>query len=108
MPGAGSFVATLPVNLTPLSTGTATQSDPGGIFCSGQPNAGAFGQPTAEAITQTGSPAGDGSDGLPHPSTLVSVFCIPATGNISVDTIADLPGPGSISLPGMAQFTVVP
>ena len=66
MPGAGSFVATLPVNLTPLSTGTATQT------------------------------AADG------------IFCIPATGNLSVDGIADLPGPGSISLPGEAQFTVVP
>ena len=108
MPGAGSFVATLPVNLTPLSTGTATQTAADGIFCPGQINAGAFGQTTTEGIQQTGSPAGDGSDGLPHPSTLVSIFCIPATGNLSVDGIADLPGPGSISLPGEAQFTVVP
>jgi hypothetical protein len=30
------------------------------------------------------------------------------TGNLSVDGIADLPGPGSISLPGNATFTVVP
>ena len=108
MPGSGSFVATLPVDLTPLSTGTATQTAADGIFCPGQVNAGAFGQPTAQAISQTGSPAGDGSDGLPHPSTLVSIFCIPMTGNLSVDGIADLPGPGSISLPGNATFTVVP
>ncbi len=108
MPGSGSFVATLPVNLTPLTTGTASQTAADGIFCPGQINAGAFGQDTAQAISQTGSPAGDGSDGLPHPSTLVSIFCIPMTGNLSVDGIADLPGPGTISLPGNATFTVVP
>jgi hypothetical protein len=35
---------------------------------------------------------------------LVSNFCIPATGSLSLDGLADLPGPGSISLPGDAQF----
>jgi hypothetical protein len=110
MPGAGSFVATLPVNLTPLATGTNTQTAADGIFCpaQNQTSPGAFGQATTEAIQQMGSPSGDLTDGLPHPSTLVSIFCIPATGNLSVDGIADLPGPGSISLPGNAQFTVVP
>jgi hypothetical protein len=38
---------------------------------------------------------------LPHASTLVSPFCIPPTGSLGFD----LPGPGSISLPGNAQFT---
>ena len=108
MPGAGTFVATLPVNLTPLTNGNNTQTAADGIFCPDQTSAGAFGQPTAEAISQTGAPGGDLTDGLPHPSTLISVFCIPKTNNPSVDGIADLPGPGSISLPGDAQYVVVP
>ena len=44
---------------------------------------------------------GDLTDGLPHASILVSKFCIPATGNGALDGIANLPGPGSLSLPGM-------
>jgi hypothetical protein len=108
LPGAGTFVATLPVNLTPLTNDTNTQTAADGIFCPGQTNAGAFGQSAAEAISQTGAPGGDLTDNLPHPSTLVSIFCIPSTNNASVDGIADLPGPGSISLPGNAQYVVVP
>jgi len=110
MPGAGTFVATLPVDLTPLTNGTNQEEAPDGIFCSaqGQTSAGAFGQATAQAISQTGAPGGDLTDGLPHPSTLVSIFCIPKTNNPSVDGIADLPGPGTISLPGNAQYVVVP
>jgi hypothetical protein len=42
--------------------------------------------------------------GLPHASTLASDFCITATGSGALDNIADLPGPGSVSLPGNAQF----
>jgi hypothetical protein len=51
-----------------------------------------------------GSPSGDLSDGLPHAGVLVSNFCIPPTGNNALDGIADLPGPGSLSLSGNAQF----
>ncbi len=110
MPGAGTFVATLPVNLTPLINGTNTQTAADGIFCpaQGQTSPGAFGQAATQAISQTGAPGGDLTDGLPHPSTLVSIFCIPKTNNPSVDGIADLPGPGTISLPGNAQYVVVP
>ena len=52
MPGSGSFVATLPVNLTPLATGANTQTAADGIFCpaQSQTSPGAFGQPTTEAI----------------------------------------------------------
>ena len=42
------------------------------------------------------------------PAVLVSNFCIPATGNLALDGIADLPGPGSLSLPGNAQFVSGP
>ena len=107
-PFDSQFISTLPVNLTPLSSGTATVTAADGIFCSGQVNAGAFGQATAQAITQVGLPSGDLSDGLPHAGVLVSDFCIPATGNVALDGIADLPGPGSLSLPGNAQFVSGP
>jgi hypothetical protein len=107
-PSVSLFVGAIPVNLTPLNTETQTSTAADGNFCSPQGAAGAFGQVTAEAITQHGSPAGDLSDGQPHASTLVSNFCIPATGSGSLDGLASLPGPGSLSLPGMAQFVASP
>jgi len=104
LPPDGLFVASIPVDLSPLSTTTNTVTASDGLFCSPQADAGAFGQPDTQAITQNGSPAGDLTDGLPHASTLVTNFCIPATGTPSLDNLANLPGPGSLSLPGMAQF----
>jgi hypothetical protein len=38
----------------------------------------------------------------------VSNFCIPPTGSLALDGIADLPGSGSISLAGNAQFVAGP
>jgi hypothetical protein len=125
MPGSGTFVATLGVNLSPLTTTTNTVTAADGLFCTGgvggdQVHPGAFGTTvppdpdngvpgvTAQAITQVGSPSGDLTDGLPHASTLVSNFCISPTGSLALDGIADLPGPGSISLPGNAQFVASP
>ena len=120
MPDTGSFVATLPISLNPLTSSTITASTPDGLFCSPQGHAGAFGTTvapdpdngipgvTAVVITQNGSPAGDLTDGLPHPGVLVSNFCIPATGSLALDGLADLPGPGSLSLPGNAQFVAGP
>jgi hypothetical protein len=113
LPGAGTFVATLGVNLSPLTTTTNTVTAADGLFCTGgvggdQPHPGAFGQAATQAIKQTGSPSGDLTDGLPHASTLVSNFCIPPTGSLALDGIADLPGPGSISLAGNAQFVAGP
>jgi hypothetical protein len=92
------------VNLNPLTTGSSTVTAADGLFCPSQNHAGAFGQATTQAITETGSPAGDLTDGLPHSSTLASVFCIPKTGSIALDSLGDLPGPGAVSLPGNAQF----
>jgi hypothetical protein len=66
---------------------------------------GAFGQGAARTITTTGSPTdmclGDGGN---HAATLVSVFCVPPTFNATVDTAANLPGPGAVSLPGTTQL----
>jgi len=91
------FQAPLPVNLAPLTTGTVSRTAAGGGFCPGQNNVGAFGQPTAQRIQETGLPAGDLSDNAPHASHVASVFCVPATGNGAVDGVADLPGPGAFS-----------
>ena len=107
-PSDGTFLATLPVNLTPLTTGHNIVTAADGNFCPSQKTAGAFKFPATEAIQQTGSPSGDLSDDLPHPSVLVSNFCIPPTNNLALDNTADLPGPGSLSLPGNAQFTSSP
>jgi hypothetical protein len=104
LPNAGIFVATLGVSLNPLTSSTVTTTAADGLFCPSQPNAGGFGQTAAEAITQNGSPAGDLTDGAAHAGVLVSNFCIPATGSLALDGLANLPGPGSISLPGNAQF----
>ena len=104
MPDTGTFVATLPISLNPLTSSTITATAADGLFCPPQGHAGAFGQAATQAITQNGLPAGDLTDGLAHPGVLVSNFCIPPTGSLALDGIADLPGPGSLSLPGNAQF----
>jgi hypothetical protein len=104
LPDPGTFVATLAVSLNPLTSSPLNTQAADGLFCPSQPHAGAFGQPMTQAITQNGSPAGDLTDGLPHAGVLVSNFCIPPTGSPALDNLADLPGPGSLSLPGNAQF----
>jgi hypothetical protein len=102
-PSAVGFQAPLPVDLSPLSTGTAESSDAAGTFCPGQ-TPGAFGQASARRISETGAPAGDLGDGESHPAALASVFCVPGTGNVAVDGVADLPGPGAIGLSGLVQM----
>ena len=83
-----------------------------GNFCPGQSNttstttgfSGAFGFGNAECIQETGSSAGDLTDGAVHMgAVLASVFCIPATGSVAIDGAADLPGPGGITLPVNTQ-----
>jgi hypothetical protein len=71
-----------------------------------QRNPGAFGPAGggAHTITETGSPAGDMTDGAGHASTLVSIFCIQPTFNPTVDAAGDLPAPGAVSLSGTAQL----
>ncbi|TMB55139.1 MAG: hypothetical protein E6J60_07445 [Deltaproteobacteria bacterium] len=71
-----------------------------------QRNSGAFGPAGggARTITETGSPAPGLSDGMGHPSTLVSIFCIPPTFNATVDSAGDLPAPGAVALSGTAQL----
>jgi hypothetical protein len=68
---------------------------------------GAFGNPTAARITETGAVAGNLTDNAAHAVTVSAVFCIPGTGSSLVDsgTGADLPGPGAVSIRGTLQIT---
>jgi hypothetical protein len=70
-----------------------------------QKSAGAFGPAGggAHTINETGSPAGNITDGLGHASTLASIFCIQPTFNATVDAAGDLPGPGAVTLSGTVQ-----
>jgi hypothetical protein len=66
---------------------------------------GAFGNGLATTITATGMvPTESLLDGLPHDSSLVSIFCIPPSYNGIVDGAADLPGPGAVALIGQTQL----
>jgi hypothetical protein len=69
-----------------------------------QPGAFAPGGGTAQTIRVFGSPAGDVTDKLEHAATLASVFCIPPTYDPIIDSAANLPGPGAVSLPGSSQL----
>jgi len=94
-------LGTVTANLTPVTTGTASKSNPTGIFCPGQTSPGCFGQSTCRSITETGvAPNATLSAVTPQPSTLVSTFCVPSSGNVLVDGSAGLPGPAAISLQG--------
>jgi hypothetical protein len=102
LPATSTFIGTIPVILTPATTGTRTSTSATGQFCPGQSlgGSGCFGSSACRTITENGSPAGALAPGTPKSVTLASTFCIPATGNGAVDGSAALPGPGAISLPG--------
>jgi hypothetical protein len=107
-PPADKFLAALAVTLGPLTSGSAMMTNATGKFCPGQGEGsfgalGAFGKKDAQCIQEAGLPAGDLSDGNPHPGILTSVFCIPVTGNPAIDPAADLPGPGAFSITGNAR-----
>jgi hypothetical protein len=95
------------VDLSPLLTASVTATEAGGDFCGatmGQRNVGAFGQPTAACVTVAGEPAGNLRDGGLHDAIQASVFCIPNSGDALVDAVADLPGPGAVTLTGPLQL----
>jgi len=71
-----------------------------------QRDPGAFGPAggAVRTITETGSPAGDMTDGAGHAATLASVFCIAPTFNATEDAGFDLPGPGAVTYPGVVQL----
>jgi hypothetical protein len=99
------FLAPLAVTLGPLTTGPAVlTSDVNGIFCPAQGNGGAFGVTTARKIIENGSAGVGGFSVTGTPTTLASVFCIPATNNLLIDGAANLPGPGATGLAGSARL----
>jgi hypothetical protein len=111
LPDDNLFLAPLSVNLAPLTTAAATDTDAAGIFCSevGQDDnpggsAGAFGVNAARTIIEQGSPTPGPLTLTPQPMTLASVFCIPEAGNALVDGAANLPGPGATALSGEARL----
>ena len=67
-----------------------------------QRDQGAFGPAggSVKTINAIGTPAGPIVDGLSHAQTLVSVFCIPPTFNATIDSSANLPGPGAVAFNG--------
>jgi hypothetical protein len=109
-PAMGDQIGIIPVDLSPLSTGTVVKTKDDGLLCSPDLpqtsfEVGCFGSKDCRLITETGAPAGAVTEGVPSDVTLASVFCIPATGNGAIDGSANLPGPGAVSLPGTFLFT---
>jgi len=87
------------IDLSPLITGTASATDPGGLFCPLQATAGCFGSGACRTINESGAAAGPLTTGTPASTTLVSVFCIAAEGGL-LDASFNVPGPGAVALPG--------
>ena len=86
-------------------TSNADCSSLSGFTSCGQHTAGAFTSSNgARTIVETGSPAGAlTTGGAAKPGKLVSIFCIPLTFTMLVDSAADLPGPGAVALPVTMQ-----
>jgi hypothetical protein len=104
--GFGGFQGNATTPATPCTADNQCTTSPN-TKCR-QKTPGAFGTNlspgvVARTIQETGSPAGCLASGASLSSTLVSVFCIQPTFNPSVDSAADLPGPGAVALKGEAQ-----
>jgi hypothetical protein len=119
----GALLGAISVDLTPLTTGTASMASATGLFCPGQaaptnpavgPKPGCFGDDpifgvgSCRRIEETGLPAGPLTlNGPPATTRLASVFCIPETpGALAglINLAAGLPGPGATSLPGEVEL----
>jgi hypothetical protein len=95
-----------PIQCENLGTGGLNAACPATYPDCEERSGGAFGPAGggAHTITETGSPAGNMTDGASHASTLASIFCIQPTFNATVDAAGDLPGPGAVTLQGKAQL----
>ena len=123
-PPVAAVLPSFPVNLNPITTGTAFFFNAGGIFCPSQANSGAFGcsggasagtpsicpsgvtAPLINYIAEVGSATGPVT-AAPTATKLASVFCIPSVGGslgFLINGAANLPGPGATSLPGTLQL----
>ena len=101
----GASLAPFSVDLSPLTTATTTVGDVNGDFCggtTGQRTNGCFGSGAlCEYIEENGMPPLSGVNG---PKIIGSVFCIPSSGSGLIDIVSDLPGPGAVTLTGVALF----
>jgi hypothetical protein len=104
--GSGAFAGTNPSNAQLCwENGMAV-----GAACSGtfesceQRNNGAFGPAGGANRTVTAIGNAMGINGGPAAATLVSIFSIRPTFDATVDAAGDLPGPGVVALPGLAQL----
>jgi len=73
------------------------------LCCSNDPTLPCFPSGPNGAITRTGTPIPPGGQGV-----FVGTFCIAETGNILIDGITGLPGPGALILPVGARVTSQP
>jgi len=83
-----------------LGTGAQSATTPDGAFCPGQDQTrpglpGCFGLGDCRAINVAGVPAAGRflPVGSSQPVTLVTLACVPPTGNVLIDSASDLPGP---------------
>jgi hypothetical protein len=107
-PSDFQFAGRLELVIPQLGTGTSTLEDPDGKFCPNQRTPGAFGLPDlAGAITETGIPLASGG-GMIFDTALAGTFCIPKSGNLTIDVNADLPGPGALSAAGSLSVCLLP
>jgi hypothetical protein len=51
---------------------------------------------STQRIAETGTPAGDVTDGAAHAAVLAATGCVPTTGNAALDAIVDKPGPAAV------------
>jgi hypothetical protein len=105
-PPPGTSLAPFLVDLSPLSASPYLLTAPGGAFCPMQTTAGCFGTGAGicKYIETIGSPAGDLTGGGALAQTLSSIYCIPKTGSALINGVANLPGPGAVTLKGSAEL----
>ena len=102
--GGDSFLekGIIDVDLSPLSTTTASKIADDGNFCPAQARPGCFGsiEPECTSIIEHGMPLDSATGAL----TLASVFCIPETSSTIINSSGSLPGPGAVTLPGTIEL----
>jgi hypothetical protein len=103
--GTGAFAGTSPASAQECwINGMAVGAPCGGVFEScEQRNNGAFGPAGGANRTITAIGNAMSIIGGPAAGTLVSIFSIRPTFDPTVDAAGDLPGPGAVALPGVAQ-----
>lgn len=104
LPNDKDFFTFVPGGVAAFSTAPRSLSAATGLFCPGQRNAGAFGEPNVRRIELDGTPAGSLLDLAPHPATFLTLGCAGASGDGLVDSLADFPGPAAASVTGMLQM----